>query len=69
VLTSAYVVKMMRRMLQGVPTPDERDLDLSGSERWISLVLVAAVVVLGIAPGLLIGVVEPSLPAITGGLR
>lgn len=72
VLTSAYVVVMLRRLVQGVPTPDDRDLDLTGevrSEVGISVLLVASIVVLGLAPGLLVGVIEPSLPAVLGGGR
>lgn len=69
VLTSAYFVAMLRRMLHGVPTADSRDLDLDGSERWIAGVLVLATLTLGLAPGWLVGVIEPSVNAIVGGVR
>jgi NADH-quinone oxidoreductase subunit M len=68
-LTSAYFLRLIRRALQGVPTPHDADLDLDGSERGISAVLVVAVLVLGLAPGIVMGVVEPSIPAILGGAR
>ncbi|MBW9213975.1 NADH-quinone oxidoreductase subunit M [Mumia sp. zg.B53] len=68
-LTSAYFLRIVRRTLQGVPTPHEHDLDLDGSERGIAAVLVVAVLLLGLAPGIVMGVVEPSIPAILGGVR
>ncbi|WP_370616283.1 complex I subunit 4 family protein [Mumia sp. Pv 4-285] len=68
-LTSAYFLRMLRRTLQGVPTPHDSDTDLAGSERGIAVVLVVAVLVLGLVPGLVMGVVEPSIPAILGGAR
>ncbi|MFY0407391.1 complex I subunit 4 family protein [Solicola sp. PLA-1-18] len=69
VLTSAYVVAMLRRVLQGVPTPDDRDADLQGSDVPVVGVLVVATVALGLAPGLVLGVVEPDLLAVLGGVR
>ncbi|QMW65807.1 NADH-quinone oxidoreductase subunit M [Mumia sp. ZJ1417] len=68
-LTSAYFLRMIRRTLQGVPTPHDADLDLAGSERGIAAVLIVAVLLLGLAPGLVMGVVEPSIPAILGSGR
>ncbi|KAA1422219.1 NADH-quinone oxidoreductase subunit M [Mumia zhuanghuii] len=68
-LTSAYFLRVLRRTLQGVPTPHDADTDLAGSERGIAIVLVVAVLVLGLVPGLVMGVVEPSIPAILGGAR
>lgn len=68
-LTSAYFLRLLRRTLQGVPTPHDADLDLVGSERGIAAVLVVAVLLLGLAPGLVVGVVEPSIPAILGSAR
>ncbi|MDO9378244.1 MAG: NADH-quinone oxidoreductase subunit M [Nocardioidaceae bacterium] len=69
VLTSAYVAALLRRVLQGVPTPDDRDGELAGSDVPVVAVLVAATVVLGVAPGLVLGVVEPDLLAVLGGVR
>ncbi|KHL16353.1 NADH-quinone oxidoreductase subunit M [Mumia flava] len=66
-LTSAYVLRVLRTTMQGVPTPSPDDLDLSGSERGIATVLVVGVLLLGLAPGLLVGIIEPSIPAILGG--
>jgi NADH-quinone oxidoreductase subunit M len=68
-LTSAYFLRLIRRTLQGVPTPHDADLDLDGSERGIAAVLVIAVLILGLAPGIVMGVVEPSIPAILGSGR
>ncbi len=68
-LTSAYFLRLIRRTLQGVPTPHDADLDLDGSERGIAAVLVIAVLILGLAPGIVMDVVEPSIPAILGSGR
>lgn len=64
VLTTAYFVRVVRRVLQGAATPRDDDIDLTRTEAGISAVLAVAIVLLGVAPGLLTGVIEPAVGAI-----
>ena len=79
VLTTAYFVGLMRRLLQGVPdrvgTTGEIDMvigtevDLDREQIVVTVVLVVAVVVLGLIPGLLSGAIAQAMPWIIGGVR
>jgi NADH-quinone oxidoreductase subunit M len=66
VLAAAYLLRMVRRVNQGVPAgpavPDASALELAA---WGPLV--ALVVVLGIAPGLLLGLTDPAVRLLSGG--
>ena len=66
VLTTAYFARAIRAVNQGEPTPLDLDSDLTTTERLIGAVLVAGILVLGLAPGLLMGVIEPAVRAIVG---
>lgn len=57
-LTTAYFVRAIRLLAQGEPVPHGGDRDLDLRERVVSLALVASIVVLGVAPGLLVGLYE-----------
>ena len=69
VLATAYFVRAIRRLCQGEPTSVDVDRDVSATESVIAGVLVASIVALGVAPGLLMGALEPTVILITGGAR
>ena len=79
VLTTAYFVGLMRRLLQGVPdrvgTTGEIDMvmgtevDLDREQSVVTIVLVVAVVVLGLIPGHLSIPIAQAMPWIIGGVR
>jgi NADH-quinone oxidoreductase subunit M len=79
VLTTAYFVGLMRRLLQGVPdrvgTTGEIDMvmgtevDLDREQSVVTAVLVVAVVGLGLIPGLLSVPIAQAMPWIIGGVR
>ena len=58
-LTTAYVVRAVRLVAQGEPTPLESDRDLGRREIVVMGVLAVVVVVLGLAPQLLLDLFEP----------
>jgi NADH-quinone oxidoreductase subunit M len=58
-LTTAYVVRAVRLLAQGDPSPHEADRDLDVREAVVMGALAVAVVVLGLAPQLLLDVVQP----------
>lgn len=64
VLTTAYFARAIRAIDQGEPTPLEADRDLTVTERVIGGVLVVGILVLGLAPGLLMGVIESALSTV-----
>jgi len=66
ILTTAYFARAIRLLDQGEPTPRDGDRDLSATEAAIGGVLVLAIVVLGVAPGLLMGPIEPAVSTILG---
>lgn len=66
ILTTAYFTRAIRLLDQGEPTPHRGDRDLSPTEAVIGGVLVLAIVVLGVAPGLLMGPIEPAVATILG---
>lgn len=68
ILTTAYFARAIRLLDQGEPTPREGDRDLSSTEAVIGAVLVIGIVVLGVAPGLLMGPIEPAVATILGAL-
>lgn len=55
VLATAYVARVVRQLLQGVPTPDDADRDLDAREAVVVTVLVVAITVLGLMPTLITG--------------
>ena len=57
-LTTAYFVRAIRLLAQGEPLPQAGDRDLSLREGIVSGVLVASVLALGLAPGLLLGLYD-----------
>ncbi|MBC7596976.1 MAG: NADH-quinone oxidoreductase subunit M, partial [Kineosporiaceae bacterium] len=68
ILTTAYFSRAIRLLDQGEPTPHKSDRDLSPTEAVIAGVLVLAIVVLGVAPGLLMGPIEPAVSTILAAL-
>jgi NADH-quinone oxidoreductase subunit M len=54
-LSTAYVARFARLLLQGEPTPLESDADLGWSQRLIVLALVVVIVALGVLPMLVLG--------------
>ena len=64
ILTTAYFTRAIRLLDQGEPTPHKSDRDLSPTEAVIGGVLVLAILVLGVAPGLLMGPIEPAVSTI-----
>jgi len=62
VLAAAYLLRMVRRVNQGAPAgPAVRDASALELAAWAPLVVL--VVVLGLAPGLLLGVTDPAVAA------
>ncbi len=57
-LTTAYFVRAIRLIAQGEPVPQEVDRDLDRREALVMTVLVAGILVLGLAPGLLVGLYD-----------
>ncbi len=57
-LTTAYFVRAIRLLAQGEPVAQEADRDLSVRESVVGLALVASIVVLGLAPGLIVGLYD-----------
>ncbi|MCW2752524.1 MAG: NADH-quinone oxidoreductase subunit [Aeromicrobium sp.] len=55
-LTTAYFVRAIRLLAQGEPVPQDADRDLRGPEVIVSLALAASILVLGLAPGLIVGI-------------
>jgi NADH-quinone oxidoreductase subunit M len=79
-LTTAYFIGLMRRLLQGEPTPEPAPeptnggelavaVDLDREQRVTTGILVVSVVVLGLVPGLLGGIIGQAMPWILGGVR
>jgi NADH-quinone oxidoreductase subunit M len=57
-LTTAYFLRAIRLIAQGEPVPHDGDTDLRIREAIVSAALVTAVLVLGVAPGLLLGLYD-----------
>jgi NADH-quinone oxidoreductase subunit M len=57
-LTTAYFVRAIRLIAQGEPVPHEGDRDLDRREALVVSVLAIGIVVLGLAPGLLLGLYD-----------
>jgi len=57
-LTTAYFVRAIRLIAQGEPVPHEGDRDLNRGEALVMGVLASAIVVLGVSPGLLLGLYD-----------
>lgn len=68
VLTTAFFARAIRLLDQGEPTPAEGDRDLDRTEAFIGGVLVLSIVILGLAPGLLMGPIESGVTMLMGGL-
>lgn len=66
VMATAYFARAIRALDQGEPEPQSVDRDLTLTEKSVAGLLVLAIVILGIAPGLLMGVIEPAVVAIVG---
>lgn len=60
-LTTAYFLRAIRLIAQGEPISQEVDRDLDVRERIVIGTLSAGIVVLGLAPGLLVGLYDPGL--------
>lgn len=54
-LTTAYFIRAIRLLAQGEPVAHEVDRDLNLRETVVGVTLVASIVVLGLAPGLIVG--------------
>ena len=70
ILTSAYFLALMRSMLQGVPSaahPVDVDVDRMEWVAWAPLAVLT--LVLGVAPGLLLGPVGVAAQGFFGGMR
>ncbi|KRC64881.1 hypothetical protein ASE12_08985 [Aeromicrobium sp. Root236] len=65
-LTTAYFVRAIRLLAQGEPVAQEADRDLSVREAFVSVALVASIVVLGLAPGLVVGLYDFSTVSYSG---
>lgn len=59
VLATAYVVRFVRALLQGVPSNLDLDRDLAGRERLVVALLAVPIVVLGLWPTLITGLFAP----------
>ncbi len=57
-LTTAYFVRAIRLLAQGEPVAQAADRDLTLRESVVGLALVASIVVLGLAPGLIVGLYD-----------
>lgn len=57
-LTTAYFVRAIRLLAQGEPAAHEADRDLNLRESVVGIALVASIVVLGLAPGLIVGLYD-----------
>jgi NADH-quinone oxidoreductase subunit M len=57
-LTTAYFVRAIRLLAQGEPVAQEADRDLTLRESVVGVALVASIVVLGLAPGLIVGLYD-----------
>jgi NADH-quinone oxidoreductase subunit M len=62
-LTTAYFLRAIRLIAQGEPVSQDADRDLDVRERIVIGVLSAAIVVLGLAPGLLVGLYDAGSPS------
>lgn len=58
-LATAYFVRAIRRLCQGIVEPHPGDSDLNPTEAVIAGALIVPIVVLGVAPGLLMSIIEP----------
>ena len=66
-LTTAYFVRAIRLLAQGEPVPHDEDRDLRGPEVVVSLALAASILVLGVAPGLIVGLYDQQVETYDGG--
>ncbi len=57
-LTTAYFVRAIRLIAQGEPVPHDGDRDLGRREGFVMAALALAIIVLGLAPGLLVGLYD-----------
>jgi NADH-quinone oxidoreductase subunit M len=60
-LTTAYFLRAIRLLAQGEPVPQGADRDLGRRELVVSAALVASILVLGLAPGLLVGLLDSAV--------
>ncbi|MEO6471856.1 MAG: NADH-quinone oxidoreductase subunit M [Aeromicrobium sp.] len=66
ILTTAFFARAIRLLNQGEPTPQPADRDLTVNERMIGAALAASIIVLGVAPGLLMGPIEVAVKSVLG---
>ncbi|AXT83924.1 NADH-quinone oxidoreductase subunit M [Aeromicrobium sp. A1-2] len=57
-LTTAYFVRAIRLLAQGEPVPHDADRDLGVREALVAAALVLPILVLGVAPGVLVGLYD-----------
>ena len=57
-LTTAYFVRAIRLLAQGEPVTQDADRDLSLRESVVGVALVVSILVLGLAPGLVVGLYD-----------
>jgi NADH-quinone oxidoreductase subunit M len=58
-LTTSYMVRALRLVAQGEPTPRDGDAPLRGREKFVFAVLAVAILALGLMPGLLLDLYDP----------
>ena len=68
ILTTAYFARAIRLLDQGEPTPRTEDRDVDVTEAVIGGVLVCAIIILGVAPGLLTGGIDNTVEVILAAL-
>ncbi|MGA8986749.1 complex I subunit 4 family protein [Aeromicrobium sp.] len=61
-LTTAYFVRAIRLLAQGEPVPHEADRELGVREAVVAAALVVPILVLGVAPGVLVGLYDAPVP-------
>jgi NADH-quinone oxidoreductase subunit M len=71
ILSAVYMLWMFQRVNYGTVTHEEnRTLpDLTGRERWVLLPAVAAVILMGVLPGLFLAPMEPSVDRLVGRVK
>jgi NADH-quinone oxidoreductase subunit M len=71
ILSAVYMLWMFQRVNYGTVTHEENKTlpDLTRRERWVLLPAVAAVILMGVLPGLFLAPMEPSVDRIVGRVR
>ena len=66
VISAVYMLRAYRKTFQGDTGETDSIPDLSASERWPIIILIAALLAIGFFPGLFVDIIKPAFTAFHG---